>query len=166
MKLGEVAAIGIRAYGIILFLQVAASLIGAAWALNAEPPSGLTITKVVAVSTLPLLASIAFILFPITLAKLVVPSSSEPSPELSSNSAAIQIAGFVILGAFLIATSVPELIHNLVMIIIYRGINSELMNLDGLYASSAAYMLKLGFGIYLFIGAKSICRLVERFRQI
>ena len=164
MKLSEVAALAIRIIGILLLLKVLGGFTSWLTAIGEVSNPGLTKSQLVSLYVIPLLISLIFIKFPITLAKAIVPNSSEQAPELSRDGASIQLAGFIILGVYLFANAIPDFLHNLMLIFSFS--NSQMRSeLPSLYAAEFVTVIEAAIGLYLMFGAKGLVRLLDRFRN-
>lgn len=164
MKLLEVGALAIRIIGILLLLKILGGFTSWLIAFNEVSSPALTTPQLVSYYVFPFLISLVFIKFPLTLAKVVVPRSSEQSSELSGDSGSIQLAGFIILGVYLVANAIPDFLHNLMLIFSYSRSESRL-ELPGLYAAELATVIEAAVGLYLVLGAKGLVRLLHRFRN-
>jgi hypothetical protein len=163
MKLTEVTALGIRVFAILLFLKMASSF--TSWFIaietSIEPP--FSKTKIFLTYVLPTLLSLVAIKFPVTIAKFLVPSSSQTYQELESDGRSIQLAAFVILGVFIFTNAIPGFIYNALMIFFYVNTDAEL-DKTPYYINELTKAIEIIIGLYLALGANGIFKLIERLR--
>ena len=92
----------------------------------------------------------------------------EISENRSISSKEIQAIAFSVLGLWVLTTSLPNLVQILTRYVVIKA-NSELA-IDDKYtiysiSHSASLVLKIGLGLYLFLGSNGLVNLWHRFQK-
>lgn len=164
MKLTEFAALGFRLFGLYLLLNAITGFIAWVAANSAVAQPALTTVQVGLIYLLPVAISLALILFPVTLAKLVVPSSRVPSPELRFESSGLLHAGTALLGLYFVARAIPDFVHN-IMVLVALDQHMQSSQRTEAYINEFITVIELAVGLYLVFGARGLVHLIERFRM-
>lgn len=169
MKLIEVTAIGIRIFGILLFLKFLSGVtnwlatygIGYVLGDNLE-----TKLLVLLLNSIPFVLSLIFIALPVAIAKIILPVTSAASPELESDGRSIQYAGLTILGVYILSYAIPDLIYNILSIFVITRSKVDLGESQYSYVVNfVATVIELGIGVYLIIGVNGLVNIISKLRN-
>lgn len=164
MKLTEVAAIGIRILGILLFIKMISSSVSWFVARDVAGEIPFSTATILSGFALPIIISLIAIKYPVTIAGYLVPRSSQPSAELETDGKAIQLAAFVVLGVYLVTNAIPKFIYNAMMIIFYVEYDVR-FDSTVYYISELTTAIEIATGLYLMLGANGIYLLIRRLRM-
>lgn len=174
MKSIEVLALGIRIVGIFAVLKLLqffsySYAMTQRWALSNPGESVSMWLAVYGVSGLVLVAAcFVLIRFPMIISNWLLPKTDKDEPVFSGGIDDLTIAAFTILGVYILSSAIPDLVHNLGMLVQMRsqGI-MDLYNAGGrneYIVKALATILQIGIGLYLCFQAKGLNALLLKFR--
>lgn len=166
MKIIEVSALSLRAMGIFLFLKLFGALMGwlaASESLRVAVQEALSKPHLIAIFAIPIGISLVLMKFPLTIARAITPIASTSELEMSSDGS-VFTTGICLLGVYFIARSVPDLLYNLIYIIMYSGVEDSL-GLKRAYLNEFITVIEMAIGLYLALGSRGISELIVRFRN-
>jgi hypothetical protein len=151
----QTLAVVVRLFAMWFAIYVARELLGV-YISGRERPDPYLLPIVVAVSILAVLFVAVLWLFPKTIARGLLPLSSDvPAPPSSPE---IWIAvGSSLIGLWLVASAVPALMRNSLVMYMFR---SEAMDMSGLRSGLLYYFIQFVVGAGLIFGASAIKRFI------
>lgn len=168
MKLIDITALGIRLVGIMMLIncvsEVTSAIMQTSTRINYDGSTGYIVGIWIACIFI-ILVSALLIKFPNAVAKMVVPSASHDSPEITCDAKPITIAGFTIIGVFILSGSIPDLVHNFLEL--YKA-NKFTPNDSGfkfeIWLFQISTVFEIGVGLYLVLGSSGLYRAIQRLR--
>lgn len=154
MKSIELLALGLRLVGIYAFILVLQSGLQSyygffAWREAEEGVLGLIFMNYMTLSVMAALC-VLLVAMPVKVATWLLPKTPENDPVIKGNIEELKVAAFTVLGVYLIANTLPELVAAMVR---YYDIKSaeypDLSQLDGMGLWLANVMVQLVIGIVL-----------------
>ncbi|MCD6061724.1 MAG: hypothetical protein K0S16_2035 [Moraxellaceae bacterium] len=172
MKLVDITATVIRGMGILVLIKSTAMLVGMMKAmdtLEGAMGSGNDNMALAYAFSVPAFFGMVVILFPMTIARFIVPSSAQLLEEAGGNGNGgltreeLQRAGLFVVGAFVLVRAVPDIAHTLAMLLfIPEGMmGDEVRNLS---INLGIALLEVGIGAALMLGGRGINNLTARLR--
>jgi len=167
MKLVEIVAIGVRLIGIFmifLVLRDTPQLIATLKSTAVDIGSSDT-AKYMFVWLFLSVMALSLIKFPLTFARLLVSETESGAVIIEKDGEAIQVAGFILIGIYILSWAIPDLFHNAMLLwhynkyypnqpdLIYEVVISELIT-----------FLETGIGVFLAIKSNGVVGLVRRLR--
>ena len=164
MKLLEVSALAIRFIGIFLFIFSVQHFM--AWLLSSK---GFDEGADVAIAIFfmygfPLILSLAFILFPVSIAKVITPKSSVAETENTEGTIRFLYALTIVLGLYLIASALPDIVYTgLTIISIYKfdAINASTSTTSNTI-SLISHFTELAIGLLLTLKTKAVISIISK----
>lgn len=172
MKTIDVLAIGVRLLG-LYFVMKLIQYLGSAYfsyhqmALSMPDFNPLIIAGGYAISALIMLVFCTlFIKFPATIAYKLLPRTDKDSTVLSGDAVQLQLAGFSLLGIYILSWAIPDLIHNSALLAV-------IPNYDGSYSMGkrpydlinlGVTVIEIIIGLYLVLQAKGLVGLIDKLR--
>jgi hypothetical protein len=172
MKTIELLAVGVRLVGLYL-LVLTIKYVGSAYfsyhqmAISMPDFNPLVISGGYVVSALLMfIFSILFIKFPATIAYRLLPKADKDSPKLSEDSSQIQLAGFTLLGIYILSWAIPDLIYNLAVLSVIPFYDSSYSMGNRPYdlVNLGVTIIEIIIGLYLVFQAKGLVKLIDRIR--
>ena len=172
MKTNELLAIGIRLLGIYFLIQFV-QFIGAAYfsytqVVLSMPDINTHIISVgyIITAVMILIFSLAFIKFPATVANKLLPNTSNDSPLLSGSAKELQLAGFSLLGIYILSWSIPDLIHNSALLIVIPNYDESYSMVNRPYdlINLGVTLVEITIGLYLTLQAQGLVKLINKVR--
>jgi hypothetical protein len=169
MRLLEITAIGIRLFGILLFLKLLNDVTGWLTVYGPGYASGDNVeinSLVILLYCIPIVLSLVFIKFPVSIAKLIVPVTSSSSPELESDGKTIQYAGLTLLGVYVLTYAIPNLVYYVISIFIIVNSRADLGESQYSYVINLiSTLVELGIGVYLILGVNGLVKFISKLRN-
>lgn len=174
MKTTDLLAIALRLFALFLLYSAFVMAIQhyqyihqAANTGTGDGIGGLIILGIIQVGGL-LLAAAILLKFPMTFARRLAPAP-EPEPEASSrgiNADELQSVAFCVLGVYLLARGLADLLFNATWIIyMLRGTPADQQNLPAYVIQELITLVELGIGLFLCLNAGGLNRLIRRLRS-
>jgi len=107
-----------------------------------------------------------FIKFPVTVADKLLPRVGKTDTELSGDAVQLQLAGFSLLGVYILSWAIPDLINNFALL-------AFIPNDDPSYSSGsnpydiinlAVTVVEVVIGLYLVLQSQGLVNLIKRLR--
>lgn len=167
MKLLEVSALAIRFIGIFLFIFSLQHFM--AWLLSSK---GFDEGAAVAIAIFfiygfPLILSLAFILLPVSIAKVITPKSSVVETENTEGTIRFLYASTIVLGLYLIASALPDISYiSLTLISIYKFdvINASTSTTDNTIQLIAS-LIELAIGLLLTLKTQAVIAVISKVKK-
>jgi hypothetical protein len=160
----QVLGLAVRLFAIFLFVYGLRSLTGVIQL--AETASGYSGIWWVAVSYLVIFVCIALMLwfFPVTVARKILPKDDRKTGETEISLKDIDVVAYSILGVWLLATTIPDVIYWLLVLatLEHKGLIPYMTH--SRLASVIATIIQFGIGIWLMLGAKGLRGLIRKLR--
>lgn len=174
MKTIEVLAIGIRLLGIyfvVKFFQFISSAYISYHQLAYAMPDVIPpiLASGYAICALVMLAFCAlFIKFPTIIASKLLPKTNKESAVLSGDAAQLQLAGFSLLGIYILSWAIPDLIHNSALLVVMPSYEPSYSINDRPYdlINVGVTLIELVIGLYLVLQAKGLVKLLAKIRDV
>ena len=173
MKLIELLSVTIRIFGILLVvhcLRVFPSWLTEIKQLkenstySVDPGISMNLYYFSAIAIL--LIAIIMIVLPVSIAKILATKSSSNSPLLEEKGEAIQIAGFTIIGVYILTWAIPDLLLNALVIFELKMYTpSDSLGLTQAVHSEIVTLVEIGIGLYLTLSAQGVTKLIRKFRE-
>ena len=167
MKLVEVVAVGIRLIGILmifLVLRDTPQLIATLKSATVESGSSDT-AKYMFVWLLLSVLALLLIKFPLTFAKLLVSETESGAVIIEKDGEAIQVAGFILVGIYILTWAIPDLFHNAMLLWHYNKYYPNQPDLiSEVVISELITLLEIAIGVLLAIKSNGVVSLVRRLR--
>jgi hypothetical protein len=157
MTVKQAVALGVRLFSIWLFVFLVQTA-PAWWLITANDvprPAG-AIATVIAVTCLIALVALLLWLFPLTVARKLLPRSALDQTIALPPAEQIERAGFCLLGLWVLAQALPGLIREIFVFCIYTRAGSTFEWSAQDYASLAEVLVRSGIAIWLLFGAKGL----------
>ncbi len=169
MKVHELTAIGLRIFAIVLFLYTLRQFVGVASYLgNASDEfptaSGYYLSATILV---PFIVAVLVWLFPLSLAKSIVPNM-EHQPLVALSQSELYIAAITLLGIYVLSYAVPDFIFWLTRFYIASTMRKEGIEFErGSEPTShfVSTIVELAIGVWLVLGSKGILRVIKKTRD-
>lgn len=157
----QFVALGVRLFCIWLAICIL-RYAPAFWLLNGQQASTTHDAAPLVIGTLILVAIvIALWLFPLTVARKLLPRSALDQPASLPAREQIERAGFCLLGLWLLTQAIPSLVFEGMVFYLYTRPGSELGLRPQEYAALARGLVELGLAIWLLFGAKGLLGLLR-----
>ena len=108
-----------------------------------------------------------FLKFPVTIARLVFPRSNADYPSIDIGNLNIERTGFVLIGMYLLVSSLPNVIYNILMhqrfVEISGGLSSPLES--DFFVNGVATIVEMVIGFVLLLSASSLVKLIDKARR-
>ncbi|PTU76075.1 hypothetical protein [Pseudomonas mangrovi] len=166
MFLLNITALFVRIFGIYMLLLTFLQQRGIYSSLGAiiEDPSLLNLaTPAMAITGF---LALIMIVFPVSIARMLLPRTSSESPSLSSGAHAIEVCAFTVLGVYILSRTLPDLLHNLIYLIIsakHPSLFGEADRAD-FYVATGVTLFEIAIGTYVALGAKKLSTLLNTLR--
>ena len=172
MKTIDVLAIGIRLLGlyfVMKFIQYLGSAYVSYHQMSLSMPdfNPLIIVGGYAISAIVMLVFCAlFIKFPAIIASKLLPRTNKDSAVLSGDAAQLQLAGFSLLGIYILSWAIPDLVHNSALLAVMPNYNPSYFISDRPYdlINFGVTVIEIVIGLYLVLQAKGLVNLIDKFR--
>jgi hypothetical protein len=154
MTNAQIVALGVRLFAIWLAFYLLRH-VPAMWVFgNQQPDSGFNATVVV-VSVVLVLLTIALWMFPLAVARKLLPTATldQPTPLPVEQ---LERAGFCLLGLWVLTEAVPRLIYAAVMFFYSRRPDPSVDLGPSYYADLIYSAVTLILGVWLLLGAKGL----------
>lgn len=161
-------ALGVRLFAIWLIINVIGRAPGVYAFLNngVQPaPTGI-LALVIATSAALVLIAILLWVFPLVVARKLLPLSAHDQAIAMPVSESIERAGFCLLGLWLLVRTLPELVFDAVRLHLYHAPGSALELRPDDYAAIAAHGVELVLAIWLLLGAAGLRGVVRWARNV
>ena len=169
MKSIEILALGLRVigiYGLVVSVQFIFNLYYTFTQISNGDggTSGINILYI-SILIILVLVSTAFIKFPITVAKILMPKTKEESPVFNGSIKDLEIVAFTIFGLILFVSSLPNLVNG-----IFHWWQSSQMDILGLFGNPGANiqilvsLINMGIGLLLTFKSNSLSNFIARVR--
>ena len=168
----ELLSIGIRLLG-VYFLVKFVQFIGTAYlpyhqmVLSATDFNPLIISGGYTITAVLMLAfSIIFIKFPATVSKNLLPRTSVESLVLSGSAKELQLAGFTVLGVYILSWAIPDLIHNSALLVVVPHYDESYTMSNKPYdlINLGVTVVEIAIGFYLTLQSQGLVRLINKVR--
>jgi hypothetical protein len=169
MKAYEITAIGLRIFAIVLWLFSLRQFVGVMNYLGTNTNDALapSVFYLVATVLVPIAVGVLVWLFPLSLARSILPGNPDSSLDSLSRSD-LYLAAISVLGLFVLSRAVPDLVFWLT-----RFLVESKMKQQGIVPGSGsettanfyATLVELGIGTWLVFGSGAIYRFVEKTRK-
>ncbi len=164
MSREDYVAIASRLFAIFLFVMVARSFPSAIALIGQEGPQpSLWLVALVLASGIAI--CVALWAFPLTIARKLLPVMKEPRSDSTMSESAALSVGLTLLGVWILATALPDLIYWGTLFHLTRQIEyGEFQWGAEQIASVATTITELVLALWLIFGSSGIRRLIYRFR--
>lgn len=167
MKLLEVSALAIRFIGIFLFIFSLQHFM--VWLLSTrEFEEGADVViAIFFMYGLPLILSLALILLPVSIAKVITPKSSVAETENTEGTIRFLYASTIVLGLYLIASALPDISYiSLTLISIYKfdAINASTSTTDNTIQLIAS-LIELAIGLLLTLKTQAVIAVISKAKK-
>jgi hypothetical protein len=157
----QFVALGVRLFCIWLAIYIL-RYAPAYWLLNGQQSSAAHDAAPLIIGTLVLVAIvIALWLFPLTVARKLLPRSALDLPTSLPTREQIEQAGFCLLGLWLLTQAIPSLVFEGMVFYLYTRPGSELGLRPQEYAALARALVELALAVWLLFGAKGLLGIVR-----
>jgi len=172
MRTIELLAIGIRLLG-MYFLVKCVQFIGTAYAsyhqmaISLPEFNPLIILGAYAITAVLMFAfAIIFIKFPAIISKSLLPRTSVESPVLPGSPKELLLAGFAVLGVYILSWAIPDLIHNSALLIVIPRYEQSYSMGNRPYdlINLGVSVVEIVIGLYLTLQAQGLVRLINKVR--
>ena len=151
----QTLAVAVRLFAIGLAIYAARELMGA-YVVGRERHDAYVLPIVATVSILAIVFVVLLWLFPKTIARGLLPLTSDTPAKPSTAETWIAV-GSSLIGLWLVASAVPGLLRNLFVMYLLR---SELLDTSGLISGLVYLLVQVVVGLALIFGANSVKRFV------
>lgn len=152
----QFVAVGVRLFSIWLAIYIL-RYAPAFWMLDSQQVSAAHNAIPLAVGTLTLAAIVvALWLFPLTVARKLLPRSASDQPTALPAHEQIEQAGFCLMGLWLLTQAIPSLVFEGFVFYLYTRPGSMLGLRPQEYAALARALVETGLAIWLLFGAKGL----------
>lgn len=159
MTNAQIVALGVRLFSIWLVLYLFGHAPGL-WTFVEHGKSGGGAGFVVAVCAVLVLAAVALWIFPLAVARKLMPKATldQPTPLPVEQ---VQRAGFCLLGLWVLTEAIPDLIYYATAFAVSTS-PSALMSFDkNTYANVAHTIVEFLLGVWLLLGARGLVGLLR-----
>lgn len=162
----QLVALGVRLFCIWLAVYILRGVLSL-WMLSHEAmhdpqaTAGLIFYAVILIATL-----VALWLFPLRVARKLLPHSAQETPVALPPAAQLQSVGFCLLGLWLLTQAVPGLAYQTVIFHWYTRPGSTLELGPRDYAALAERLVELALAIWLMFGARGLLGLIREARTL
>jgi hypothetical protein len=174
MKTIDVLAIGVRLLG-LYFVMKFIQYLGSAYvsyqqvSLSMPDFNPLIIAGGYAISAIVMLVfCMLFIKFPAIIASKLLPRTNKDSTVLSGDAAQLQLAGFSLIGIYILSWAIPDLVHNSALLAVMPSYNPSYSMSDRPYdlINFGVTVIEILIGLYLVLQAKGVIKLIDKFRYV
>jgi hypothetical protein len=152
----QFVALGVRIFCIWLAVYIL-RYAPAFWMLNEQQSSTADNRVPLVIGTLVLVAiAVALWLFPLTVARKLLPRSALDQPISLPPHERIEQAGFCLLGLWLLTQAIPSLVFESFVFYLYTRPGAGLGLRPQEYAALARALVELAVGVWLLFGAKGL----------
>jgi hypothetical protein len=110
--------------------------------------------------------SLLMVKFPMTISRILVTRSEADSPLIEENGEAIQIAGFTILGVYILTWAIPDFIHNAMYLWqIKKYAPNDQSSYSATIINELVTVVEIFLALYLTIGAKGLVNSIRKLRE-
>lgn len=163
MKVVELVALAIRVGAILLLVDALnhGPLVSAMLQRHVEM-SGVVVASI----GLYIACSAIMILFPVTIAHMLVPKSSRESPEVGVNGGSLEYVAFMVLGIYILSFAIPDAVDTAIR---YASLDAPpdyypAEQLRELKLAAVYTSIQLAIALYLVFGAPKIVSILRRLR--
>jgi len=169
MKAYEITAIGLRVFAIVLWLFALRQFVSVMRYLgnNANEALAPPVFYFVATVAVPIAVGVIIWLFPLTVARSILPGSPDSSLDSLSRSD-LYLAAISMLGLFVLSQAVPDLVFWLTHFLIESNMKSQgIAPVSGVETTASFYatLVELGIGAWLLFGSGAIYRFIKKVRH-
>ena len=164
MSREDYVAIASRLFAIFLFVMVARSIPSAIALISQEgPKASLWLVGLVLASGIAL--CVALWVFPLTIARKLLPVMKEPRSDSQMSESAAMSVGLTLLGVWVLASALPNLIYwGTLFHLSHKVEYGEFQWGAEQIADIASAVAELALALWLIFGSPGIRRLIYRFR--
>lgn len=174
MTMLDLMGAGVRLLGVWLLVQAVGtclSAVGMLVALDNQAPMGSATGSWLMVAVFGVVAGFVaflFLRFPVGIARLLVPKRGDAAPDISAGMDELQTLGFALLGAYLLADTLPALVQQGVFYFElgrdhWEGM-ADARQLD-VATTILALLIEAAIAAYLLLGARGLTRFLGRIRR-
>lgn len=151
----QFVALGVRLFCIWLAIYIMTAMASFWVAVSQQPQHGNAATVVLGIITVFALLVILLWLFPLTVARKLLPRSAQDQLVALPPHEQIERAGFCLMGLWLLTHAVPGLVFDVVVTRLYHADGTlELRPQD--YAAIAEHLVELAIALWLLFGARGL----------
>lgn len=156
----QVVALGIRLFCVWLAVYILRDVPGL-WLLNAREFSNSGAAPAIVLVTVLFTAIIvALWIFPLTIARKLLPRAAANQPAAIPTANQLESTGFCLLGFWLLTRAIPDLIFEAFVFYQYTRPGSMLGLRPEEYAALAEHLIEFALGIWALFGAKGLLGIV------
>lgn len=164
MSREDLVAIAIRMFAVFVFVTVLRYLPSAAALFNQEGSRSYVIGYGIVLSVSLSICAILWY-FPLSIARKLLPVMREPRSETAMNGSIALSVGLTLIGVWILAKALPNVIYWLTIFLLTRQKNSEYFAWgNGQIAEMVFTAVELILAIWLIFGSSGIKRLIYHFR--
>jgi hypothetical protein len=152
----QFVALGVRLFCIWLAIYILREVPAYWLAISQQRSTEIAATVVIAIMALYAVIVILLWLFPLTIARKLLPRSAQDQSIALPPHEQIERAGFCLMGLWLLTHAVPGLVFDAVVMHLYHypGATMELRPQD--YAAIAEHLVELALALWLLFGARGL----------
>jgi len=155
MTCKQFVALGVRLFCVWLAIYIMTGMVSLWVAVSQQPHHGNAATVVLAIITVFALIVVLLWLFPLTVARKLLPRSAQDQLVALPPHEQIERAGFCLMGLWLLTHAVPGLAFDVVVNRLYHADSTlELRPQD--YAAVAEHLVELALALWLLFGARGL----------
>jgi hypothetical protein len=123
-----------------------------------------TLNYVLILGAFPLLAAALLWRFPLTVATLLLPASTEQTEATALNANDMEVAGFSIVGLWVLASAIPDLFYWVTYAYAITHVDSGVGWLPDQIGGAVSTVIELGVGFWLLLGSGGLLKMISRIR--
>lgn len=159
----QFVALGVRLFCVWLAIYLMTGMMGFWIAVSRQPHNGTASAILLAAIAVFALIVILLWLFPLTVARKLLPRSAQGQLVALPPHEQIERAGFCLMGLWLLTHAVPGLVFDAVVTRLYHA-DGELELRPQDYAAVAEHLVELALALWLLFGARGLRRLLDWMR--
>lgn len=165
MSREDILAVALRLFAIYLVIG-ALQLVGQAFATNINISIGSLVLAITLSVVLPLVIAALLWLFPLAIAAKLLPVKDKQHTSISVNTIPVLEVGCILIGLWLLASSISDLTYWVVTLI--AAINNEwglkILPIDDL-ASMTATVMQIVLSLWLLLGYRGVLKFIQHLRS-
>ena len=116
-------------------------------------------------ATLMVILALGLLLFPLSIAKSLLPKSSEQRPNIDIDSERLTVSGIILLGIYTISWAFPDFIYNGLMLVQMRRAGLDGFEPPELIVREIVSTVELIIGLYLTFGSQVLYKIIRSLRR-
>ena len=160
----QFVALGVRLFCIWLAIYIMTAMVSFWVAVSQQPQHGNAAAVLLSIIVVFALIVVLLWLFPLTVARRLLPRSAQDQLVALPPHEQIERAGFCLMGLWLLTHAVPGLVFDAVVTHLYHA-DGVLELRPQNYAAVAEHVVELAIALWLLFGARGLRRLLDWMRS-